>query len=232
MFKKQTTKFLLIFEFQARSKKGVPSVDKNVPDSSIPLYMCKLAKKGHKRAVSDTAVLLQKELYQIVEPSSLTQELEEDRKVPNQYPAPDSDDQSWFDYIWSGKFSSHQTTLEKDNAHILLAETLIYCKHQPRKSPVKVNPAFPDLVSGDSEIKVTSAEHILLTLLSSFENPHALKAHEALQLLKVRGDPLAQSFNENGDTTDQSSQQIKFKSATTWTPPDNSLILKMPPKQK
>ena len=75
--------------------------------------MCKLAKKGHKRAVSDTAVLLQKELYQIVEPS-LTQELEEDQKVPNQYPAPDSDDQSWFDYIWSGKFSSHQTTLEKD----------------------------------------------------------------------------------------------------------------------
>ena len=88
MFKKQTTKFLLIFEFQARSKKGVPSVDKNVPDSSIPLYMCKLAKKGHKRAVSDTAVLLQKELYQIVEPSTLTQVLEEDRKVPNQYPAP------------------------------------------------------------------------------------------------------------------------------------------------
>ena len=50
--------------------------------------MCKLAKKGHKRAVSDTAVLLQKELYQIVEPSTLTQVLEEDRKVPNQYPAP------------------------------------------------------------------------------------------------------------------------------------------------
>ena len=113
--------------------------------------MCKLAKKGHKRSVSDTAFLIQKDLYQVVEPQNLTKILEEDQKVPNQYPAPESEDQSWFDYIWSGKFSSQQTSLERDNAHILLAETLIYCKHQPRKSPVKINHTYP---APESDIKV------------------------------------------------------------------------------
>ena len=50
--------------------------------------MCKLAKKGHKRSVSDTTFLIQKDLYQVVEPQDLTKILEEDQKVPNQYPAP------------------------------------------------------------------------------------------------------------------------------------------------
>ena len=50
--------------------------------------MCKLAKKGHKRSVSDTAFLIQKDLYQVVEPQNLTKIVEEDQKVPNQYPAP------------------------------------------------------------------------------------------------------------------------------------------------
>ena len=54
-----------------------------------------------------------------------------------QYPSPDSEEQSWFDYIWSGKFTYQQSPLDRDNAHLILAETVIYCKHQPRKSPIK-----------------------------------------------------------------------------------------------
>ena len=38
--------------------------------------------------MSDTAVLLQKDLYQVVEPHELTQITEEDPKIPYQYPAP------------------------------------------------------------------------------------------------------------------------------------------------
>jgi len=206
---------------QAQSSK-----DEKLPDPSIPRYMCKLAKKGHKRSVSDTAFLIQKDLYQVVEPQNLTKILEEDQKVPNQYPAPDSEDQSWFDYIWSGKFNSQQTSLERDNAHILLAETLIYCKHQPRKSPVKINHAYP---APESDIKVSSAEHMLLTLLFKFENPHALKAYEALELLKDRGDPLAQGLSFDGDTKNSVQCQIK---TSTWIPPENKLILKIPQKPK
>ena len=67
------------------------------------------------------------------------------------YFSTDSDDQSWFDYIWSGKFSSQQTNLEKDNAHILLAETLIYSIPQPPKSSVKVDHSYP---APESDIKV------------------------------------------------------------------------------
>ena len=67
------------------------------------------------------------------------------------YFSTDSDDQSWFDYIWSGKFSSQQTNLEKDNAHILLAETLIYSLPQPPKSSVKVDHSYP---APESDIKV------------------------------------------------------------------------------
>ena len=80
------------------------------------------------------------------------------------YFSTDSDDQSWFDYIWSGKFSSQQTNLEKDNAHILLAETLIYSIPQPPKSSVKVDHSYP---APESDIKVN------LSLISIF----CLKIH-------------------------------------------------------
>ena len=75
------------------------------------------------------------------------------------YFSTDSDDQSWFDYIWSGKFSSQQTNLEKDNAHILLAETLIYSIPQPPKSSVKIDHSYP---APESDIKV------ILPLISIF----------------------------------------------------------------
>ena len=77
---------------------------------------------------------------------------------------------------------------------------------------------------------MSSAEHMLLTLLFTFENPHALKAYEALELLKDRGDPLAQGLSFDGDITDPVQCQVKTRS--TWTPPENKLILKMPLKPK
>ena len=64
------------------------SKDEDLPDSSITTYMCKLAKKGHNRSVSDTTFLIQRDLYQVVEPHELTQITEEDPKIPYQYPAP------------------------------------------------------------------------------------------------------------------------------------------------
>ena len=77
--------------------------------------------------------------------------------------------------------------------------------------------------------QVSSAEHMLLTLLFKFENPHALKAYEALELLKDRGDPLAQGLSFDGDTKNSVQCQIK---TSTWIPPENKLILKIPQKPK
>ena len=88
------------------------------------------------------------------------------------YFSTDSDDQSWFDYIWSGKFSSQQTNLEKDNAHILLAETLIYSIPQPPKSSVKVDHSYP---APESDIKVN------LSLISIF----CLKIHSQVIWIPV-----------------------------------------------
>ena len=77
----------LIFSIQIESSRSISSCEE--PDSAIPISnKFELARKGHKRAVSDTAVLLQKDLYQVVEPHELTQITEEDPKIPYQYPAP------------------------------------------------------------------------------------------------------------------------------------------------
>ena len=76
---------------------------------------------------------------------------------------------------------------------------------------------------------MASAEHMLLSLLHTFENPHALKAHEALELLKDRGDPLAQGLSADGDV--KNSVQCQDKTST-WIPPENKLILTIPQKPK
>ena len=78
------------------------------------------------------------------------------------------------------------------------------------------------------KFQVTSAEHMVLSLLSAFENPHELKASEALKLLKERGDPLAQEYTSDGDSTDSICQD----KTSTWKPPENRLILQMHNKQK
>ena len=116
--------------------------------------------------------------------------------------------------------------MEKDNAHILLAETLIYSIPQPSKSSEIINHSYP---APECDIKVTSAEHMVLTLLSTFENPHELKASEALELLKNRGDPLAQMHSSNGDVADSIQQA---KTSCIWNPPENKLILQMRPRPK
>lgn len=189
------------------------------PDSSIPRYVCKKAPKGHKRSVSDTAVLLQKDLYLEIQPGSAP---------ANAYPKPQSSHQSWFDYVQSGKFQqAQQTTLDKENAHLVLAETVIYCHHQTRKSPIKV-----DLPQKQEEglVKVnSSAEHLLLLLLSMFENPHAIKAYEALKLLRERGDPLAKRCFEKSYFQNPTSSSCCWKPAPTNA---DEMILLEPPKPK
>ena len=78
---------MFVFSIQIESSRSISSCEE--PDSAIPTSnKFELARKGHKRAVSDTAVLLQKDLYQVVETQDMTKILEEDQKVPNQYPAP------------------------------------------------------------------------------------------------------------------------------------------------
>ena len=78
---------MFVFSIQIESSRSISSCEE--PDSAIPTSnKFELARKGHKRAVSDTAVLLQKDLYQVVEPHELTQITEEDPKIPYQYPAP------------------------------------------------------------------------------------------------------------------------------------------------
>ena len=78
---------MFVFSIQIESSRSISSCEE--PDSAIPtINKFDLARKGHKRAVSDTAVLLQKDLYQVVEPHELTQITEEDPKIPYQYPAP------------------------------------------------------------------------------------------------------------------------------------------------
>ncbi len=203
------------------SQQDVPDAPSGESYPPLPKYVCKSARKGHKRAVSDTAVLLQRDLYQVINPIQVPEvPAPEPPPTPVQpdlgYPSPDSDNQSWFDYVRSGKFVCPQkTTLDQENAHILLAETAIYCKHQPRKSPIKLQ------LPPEGVIKVMSAEHILLMLLSMFENPHAMKAYEALKLLRDRGDPLAKKFFQDGTVK-----------APAWTPPKKELILKTPSKPK
>lgn len=183
---------------QVRCETSLNDLTQSKNERNLPAkYICKKAPHGHKRSVSDTAVILDKNLYVQV----------------GEYPKPESNQQSWYDYIKSGSFkSTQQTPLDKDNAHILLAETVIYCKHQPRRSPVKVN------VTPQGVIEAMSAEHILLMLLSMFENPHAIKADEALKLLRDRGDPSASNYKD-----------VQPKG---WSPPTRKLIMEMHPKPK
>lgn len=143
-------------------------------------------------------------------------EIHSSEQTKHAYPKPHSSEQSWFDYVQSGKFGqAQQTTLDAENAHLVLAETVIYCQHQPRKDPISLD------LPKEGLVKVNTAEHLLLLLLSMFENPHAIKAYEALKLLKDRGDPLAKRCF-------QSEKSIPFN--PSWKPPPKDLIVKVPPK--
>lgn len=188
----------------------------NVKNSSVPKYVHKL-KGGHKRVASDTTVILEKNLY-VPTPFPNVPEGEASSCSSWKYPPPDSLEQSWFDYIFSGKFSQFQRPLDVDNAHLILAETVIYHnKCQIKNSPLQL--ILPE------KIKESSGEHLLLQLLSSTDDPYSLTAWDALRLLKDRGDPHAVDlFNE----TDYLPQTDNY----CWRPPSDKINFALPPLDK
>ena len=188
----------------------------NVKNSSVPKYVHKL-KGGHKRVASDTTVILEKNLY-VPTPFPNVPEGEASSCSSWKYPPPDSLEQSWFDYIFSGKFSQFQRPLDVDNAHLILAETVIYHnKCQIKNSPLQL--ILPE------KIKESSGEHLLLQLLSSTDDPYSLTAWDALRLLKDRGDPHAVNlFNE----TDYLPQTDNY----CWRPPSDKINFALPPLDK
>ena len=168
----------------------------------------------HKRVVSDTTVILEKLNY----PTDFGNVPEKELCPSWKYPAPDSLDQSWYDYVSSGKFSNYQRPLDVDNAHLILAETVIYHKK------CQMKPAQSQLILPE-KIKERSGEHLLLQLLASTDDPCSMTAWDALRLLKDRGDPHATNlFNET--------DYLPTRHNGSWRPPSDQINFTLPPLDK
>lgn len=125
----------------------------NVPDESVKSPVKNSAQrrveKSHKRSESDTIIQrrhaalttrvdslkeLKVDTHSVQPRSFQSYEFESDNSwsevVPPssgwQFPKPESTDQSLYSYIISGHFSKHQAPLDQDNAHLILAEAVIF----------------------------------------------------------------------------------------------------------
>ena len=173
------------------------SVD--MPDGKKPYV------KGHKRSQSDTAVpskiqiksakrKTMSRIPEISEHLSRTNETSSSSGSGSmsslnrsvwKFPPPESEDQSLYDYIQSGKFTKEQSALDIDNAHIILAEAVIYApQHQIKikESQEQVHVVLPP----SSPIREKSAEHTILSMLNLLEDPHFIKAVDTFKLLEER----------------------------------------------
>ena len=132
------------------------------------------------------------------------------------FPPPESEDQSLYDYIQSGKFTKEQSALDIDNAHIILAEAVIYApQHQIKikESQEQVHVVLPP----SSPIREKSAEHTILSMLNLLEDPHFIKAVDTFKLLEER----------SGSGKDQTNG---LRSTPDWFPPSKQLVFDYHPK--
>ena len=195
-------------------EKEIEEANSKVGSESVSKFAHK-HRREHRRVVSDTTVIFEKDIYR---EAKLLNVPEEENTVPQtvpswKYPPPDAPDQSWRSYVLSGNFSQFQTPLDVANAHLILAETAIYHDH----TKVKLSPIQQMFLP--EEIKKDSAEHLLLQLLSTAEDTCAW---EALKLLKDRGDQRAANLFEE-------TRQIQD---LCWAPPLKELNFTLPPRDK
>ena len=204
------------------------SVD--MPDGKKPYV------KGHKRSQSDTAVpskiqiksakrKTMSRIPEISEHLSRTNETSSSSGSGSmsslnrsvwKFPPPESEDQSLYDYIQSGKFTKEQSALDIDNAHIILAEAVIYApQHQIKikESQEQVHVVLPP----SSPIREKSAEHTILSMLNLLEDPHFIKAVDTFKLLEER----------SGSGKDQTNG---LRSTPDWFPPSKQLVFDYHPK--
>lgn len=184
--------------------------------------------KGHKRSQSDTAVpskiqIKSAKLPEISEHLSRTDQTSSSSGSMSslnrsvwKFPPPESEDQSLYDYIQSGKFTKDQSALDIDNAHIILAEAVIYApQHQIKikESREQVDVVLPP----SSPIREKSAEHTILSMLNLLVDPHFIKAVDTFKLLEER----------SGSGKDQTNG---LPSYPEWFPPSKQLVFDYHPK--
>ena len=108
-----------------------------------------------------------------------------------------------------------------DNAHIYLAETVIFAPRKSKKNRNKQNGNGQpqDLqevqLPPDSPIKIRSAEYTLLTILRLMDDPHEMLASDAIKLLKDL-EPQALYEEFYGEAVDN---------VVIWSPPKEELVM-------
>ena len=210
------------------------AASKDMPDGK------KAYVKGHKRSQSDTAVpskiqikSAKRKMSRIPEISEQQQHLRTDQTSTSsssgadsmsslnrsiwKFPPPESEDQSLYDYIQSGKFTKDQSALDIDNAHIILAEAVIYAPQHQIKIKESQEQVVDVVLPPSSPIREKSAEHTILSMLNLLEDPHFIKAVDTFKLLEER----------SGSGKDQTNG---LRSTPDWFPPSKQLVFDYHPK--
>ena len=194
--------------------------------------------KSHKRSKSDTAVSSKIEIKTPLKckmsqiPETTEQHIKEGEDLLDsnkskrniwKFPPPASDDQSLYDYIQCGNFSKDQSPLDIDNAHILLAEAIIYVPHDSvkiKESRDNITVSLPSFFNKlGSPIREKSAEHTILSMLNLLEDPHFIKAKDTFKLLKERGESSRNDQEADDNLT-----------TALWYPPQKELLFNYYPK--
>eukprot|EP00096_Caligus_rogercresseyi_P015409 TRINITY_DN7849_c0_g1_i1.p1 TRINITY_DN7849_c0_g1~~TRINITY_DN7849_c0_g1_i1.p1 ORF type:complete len:728 (-),score=222.81 TRINITY_DN7849_c0_g1_i1:109-2292(-) len=202
----------------------------------------KSPQKTHRRAFSDTS------LFQFTPTSSATDIQEEDHNWSMVTPPSEGwslpqplQDESLHSFLSSGVFGRHQARLDRENAHLILAELIIQASsssgdpamggHLNKDSPPPVGRLSPDYPG----VPIHSAESIALALLDQLDERHLIRASELYLIMGQEA-----SFFEEGRRRgflhkSEGSMEIEkcddpvmeLRGTLDWAPPRPQLILQL-----
>ncbi|XP_040567065.1 uncharacterized protein Rubicon isoform X2 [Lepeophtheirus salmonis] len=165
------------------------------------------------------------------------------------------ENESLYSYLSSGAFSRHQARLDRENAHLILAELIIQASTKKYGDPCMGKgvitasnfrpPAMPSFGTSNRNMNIreNSAESVALSLLDQFDDKHETKASELNLILgdyqtttelsfpssDFNGSQSQQERNSSGsvdhNTTCKDEIVTELRGTHDWAPPRPQLIL-------
>ena len=137
-----------------------------------------------------------------------------------------SENQSLYNYLQSGSFSRHQARLDRENAHIILAEIIIQATAEQtfmKRLGTPSSTCSSDVVTR----RDNSAEGVALALLDHFHDKHVTKACELNWMVSEQQAPQDLLPLPSGYVADPeiNSNESSIRGTYSWAPPRPQLIL-------